>query len=62
MGIPVLVLCIFVLPNLVRLAFDHAVDGKTFGFIVLSILAIIYYYSDSIYYGMVPNDRIIKIY
>ncbi|WP_085992204.1 DUF2975 domain-containing protein [Oceanobacillus senegalensis] len=42
MGIPVLALCIFGLPQLVKVAFSHTANGDTLGYIVLSILIVMY--------------------
>lgn len=42
MGIPVLGLCIFGLPRLANLAFHHAAKGETLGYMVLSILVVMY--------------------
>lgn len=42
MGIPVLALCIFGLPQIGILAFGHATDGATLGYIVLSMLFVMY--------------------
>ncbi|WP_085993145.1 DUF2975 domain-containing protein [Oceanobacillus senegalensis] len=42
MGIPVLALCIFALPRLAKVAIEHAANGDTLGYIVLSILIVMY--------------------
>ena len=42
MGIPVLALCIFALPQLATVAFSHAAQGDTLGYMVLTILFIMY--------------------
>lgn len=42
MGIPVIALCIFALPKLLSLAFSHAVDGDTLGYIVLTTVTVVY--------------------
>src|SRR5690625_2304999 len=42
MGIPVLALCVYVLPKIAIEAFGHAVDGETLGYILLIILFVIY--------------------
>ena len=42
MGIPVLALCVLALPQFAKVAFDHAADGDTLGYIVLSIILVLY--------------------
>lgn len=42
MGIPVIALCIFALLKLLSLAFSHAVDGDTLGYIVLTTVTVVY--------------------
>src|SRR5690625_2835603 len=42
MSIPVLALCIFVLPKVVMEAFRHAANGEKLGYIVLTILFVMY--------------------
>lgn len=42
LGIPVLALCIFVLPRFFATAADHAAQGDTLGFIFLGILVVMY--------------------
>ncbi|WP_338471661.1 DUF2975 domain-containing protein [Niallia sp. XMNu-256] len=41
-GIPVLVLCIFLLPQLANTAFREAANGASLGYMVLGILVIMY--------------------
>ncbi|SHG34323.1 DUF2975 domain-containing protein [Ornithinibacillus halophilus] len=41
-GLPVLALCVFVLPQVVLEAFEHAKDGKQLGYIVLGLIFIMY--------------------
>ncbi|MEH7224490.1 DUF2975 domain-containing protein [Bacillus sp. JJ1566] len=42
MGIPVLALCLFLLPRIAIVAFGEAADGATLGYIVLGILTLMY--------------------
>ncbi|RFB14851.1 DUF2975 domain-containing protein [Bacillus sp. HNG] len=42
MGIPVLALCLFLLPKIAKVAFGEATDGATLGYMVLGILTLMY--------------------
>lgn len=41
-GVPVLALCVFLLPKIANVAFEEAANGATLGYMVIGILTIMY--------------------
>ncbi|GAA0305717.1 hypothetical protein GGQ92_003292 [Gracilibacillus halotolerans] len=60
MGIPVLALCILALPRIVGEAIEHAVNGDTLGYIVLSILLIMYISAIPFYLGLYQTLKLLS--
>ena len=59
-GIPVLALCVFVLPKFANVAFSHAASGDTLGYIVLSILVVMYVSTIPFYMGLYQTLNLLR--
>lgn len=59
-GIPVLALCIFGLPQVVSVAFKEAANGATLGFMVLGILTIMYVSAIPFYVALYQAFRLLN--
>jgi len=52
MGIPVLAACIFLLPNLAKLAMKHVTDGTTLAYMVFALVTIMYVSAIPFYFAL----------
>ncbi|MBY0095781.1 DUF2975 domain-containing protein [Mesobacillus maritimus] len=52
MGIPVLGACIFLLPNLAKLAMKHVTDGPTLAYMVFALVIIMYVSAIPFYFAL----------
>ncbi|WP_071392881.1 DUF2975 domain-containing protein [Bacillus tuaregi] len=59
-GIPVLALCIFLLPQIASVAIEHAKDGDVLAYVVFGILAIMYVSAIPFYYALYQAFRLLN--
>ena len=59
-GIPVLALCIFSLPQIANEAFSHATNGAALGYIILSILFIMYVATVPFYLALYQTVKLLN--
>jgi hypothetical protein len=60
-GIPVLALCIFLLPKIAIEAFGHAKDGAQLGYMVLGILGVMYISAIPFYFTLYQAFRLLNL-
>lgn len=60
MGIPVLALCILGLPKLANVAINHAAKGETLGYILLSILLIMFVSAIPFFLSLYQTLKLLK--
>ncbi|MBM6617809.1 DUF2975 domain-containing protein [Bacillus suaedaesalsae] len=59
-GLPVLALCIFLLPQIVMEAFVHAKEGAQLGYIILGILGIMYVSAIPFYFALYQAFKLLS--
>ncbi|WP_042222018.1 DUF2975 domain-containing protein [Oceanobacillus manasiensis] len=60
MGIPIFAICVFFLPKIVLEAIDHASDGAQLGYIVLGILAVMYFSAIPFYFALYQAFKLLR--
>ena len=54
-GIPILALCVYLLPQIANVAFEEAANGARLGYMVLGILTRYVCFGDTILYSIVSS-------
>ncbi|HHU19076.1 MAG TPA: DUF2975 domain-containing protein [Bacilli bacterium] len=60
MGIPVLGLCIYLLPKIADVAFSHVADGDTLGYLILTILIVMAITAIPFYLGLYQTVKLLS--